>query len=161
AGTIDDTLLVDDCGDSREDPQPIPSRFSPPRTALARPIARINPFRYVCGSEYGSTSCRPHPCYPHLWRAPAVSYRTWTYRALFVIPLLLGVLVMLGGASGTGLLADGRHHVVGPSHSGPIAVTPDDRFVWVANPDDDSVTLIDVGGDANRVVDRIRVGAEP
>ena len=48
-----------------------------------------------------------------------------------------------------------------PSHSGPIAVTPDDRFVWVANPDDDSVTLIDVGGDANRVVDRIRVGAEP
>ena len=90
-----------------------------------------------------------------------MSYRTWTYRALFVIPLLLGVLVMLGGASGTGLLADGRHHVVGPSHSGPIAVTPDDRFVWVANPDDDSVTLIDVGGDANRVVDRIRVGDEP
>ena len=35
----------------------------------------------------------------------------------------------------------------GPSSSDPIAVSPDDRFVWVANPDSDSVSVINVQGD--------------
>src|SRR5881628_1954374 len=38
----------------------------------------------------------------------------------------------------------------GPTSSGPIAVTPDDSYVLVANPDSNSVTLIDVRSDANR-----------
>ena len=55
-----------------------------------------------------------------------------------------------------------HHHAPrGPSHSGPIAVAPGDRFVWVANPDNGSVSEIDVGGDANRVVARVKVGKEP
>ena len=62
--------------------------------------------------------------------------RTWTYRALFVVPLFLGVLAMLGGGPGTGLLADDSRIARDPSHSGPIAVSPNDRYVWVVNPDD-------------------------
>jgi YVTN family beta-propeller protein len=49
----------------------------------------------------------------------------------------------------------------GPTHSSPIAVTPDDRFVWVANPDNDSVSVINVQNDANQKVAEIKVGDEP
>jgi DNA-binding beta-propeller fold protein YncE len=36
----------------------------------------------------------------------------------------------------------------GPSSSGPIAVSPGDGFVWVVNPDSDSLSVINVRGDA-------------
>jgi len=49
----------------------------------------------------------------------------------------------------------------GPTHSGPIAITPDDRFVWVANPDNNSVSVINVQNDANQKVAEIPVGNEP
>src|SRR5262245_27390023 len=49
----------------------------------------------------------------------------------------------------------------GPTNSGPIAVTPDNKFVWVVNPDDDSVSVINVENDANQKVAEIQVGDEP
>jgi YVTN family beta-propeller protein len=49
----------------------------------------------------------------------------------------------------------------GPSSSGPVAITEDDRFVWVANPDNDSVTVIDVQNDRNVKLTEIPVGKEP
>jgi YVTN family beta-propeller protein len=49
----------------------------------------------------------------------------------------------------------------GPTRSSPIAVSPDDRFVWVANPENNSVSVINVEYDANRKVAEIGVGAEP
>jgi len=49
----------------------------------------------------------------------------------------------------------------GPTNSGPIAVAPDDKSVWVANPDSDSVSLINVETDANQKVAEIKVGDEP
>src|SRR5262249_3758969 len=49
----------------------------------------------------------------------------------------------------------------GPTHSSPIAVTPDNNFVWVANPDSDSVSVINVQNDANQKVAEIPVGDEP
>jgi YVTN family beta-propeller protein len=49
----------------------------------------------------------------------------------------------------------------GPTHSSPIAVTPDDQFVWVVNPDTDSVSILEVGNDANKKVGEIKVGDEP
>lgn len=49
----------------------------------------------------------------------------------------------------------------GPTSSGPIAVSPDDKTVWVANPDSDSVTAINVENDANQKVAEIKVGDEP
>ena len=45
--------------------------------------------------------------------------------------------------------------------SGPIQITPDDEDVWVANPDRNTVTRIDVEDDENRKKDEIKVGKEP
>src|SRR5437773_8227002 len=48
-----------------------------------------------------------------------------------------------------------------PTSSSPITITSDDRFVWVVNPDNDSVSVIAVLGDENRKVAEITVGEEP
>ncbi|PYJ03797.1 MAG: hypothetical protein DME25_11250 [Verrucomicrobia bacterium] len=47
------------------------------------------------------------------------------------------------------------------SASGPIALTSDDRFVWVVNPDNNSISVIEVGNDVNQRVTEIQVGEEP
>ncbi len=49
----------------------------------------------------------------------------------------------------------------GSTSSSPIAITPDDKFIWVVNPDTDSVSVIEVGNDANQKINEIRVGDEP
>jgi YVTN family beta-propeller protein len=49
----------------------------------------------------------------------------------------------------------------GPTTSSPIALSPDDRFVWVANPDSNSVSVVRVENDANQLVAEIPVGTEP
>ena len=59
------------------------------------------------------------------------------------------------------LIVSAQTAPAGPTSSGPIAVSPNDQFVWVVNPDADSVSVIDVAGDANRKVAEIRVGDEP
>jgi len=51
--------------------------------------------------------------------------------------------------------------VPGPTASSPIALSPDDRFVWVANPDNNSVSVVRVENDANQLVAEIPVGKEP
>ena len=61
-----------------------------------------------------------------------------------------------------GLLHGPSHsRSLGPTSSGPIAITPDDEFLWVANPDNNSVSLLAVGHDANRKLAEIPVGVEP
>src|SRR5262249_43967974 len=45
--------------------------------------------------------------------------------------------------------------------SGPIAISPDDNFVWAVNRDNNSVTVINVAGDVNQKVAEIVTGAEP
>src|SRR5438034_3783951 len=42
-----------------------------------------------------------------------------------------------------------------PTNSSPIAISHDDRFVWVVNPENDSVSVLEVGGDGNGVVFRV------
>ncbi len=49
----------------------------------------------------------------------------------------------------------------GPQASGPVQVSPDDRAVWVANPDTGTVTVIETLADSHRRLARITVGAEP
>ncbi len=49
----------------------------------------------------------------------------------------------------------------GPTSSGPIAITPDNNFVWEVNPDNDTVSVFNVQNDANQKVGEIRVGDEP
>src|SRR5262245_31627629 len=48
-----------------------------------------------------------------------------------------------------------------PTRSDPIALTSDNRFVWVANRDNNSVSVLEVGNDVNHKVREIPVGAEP
>src|SRR5262245_19377916 len=48
-----------------------------------------------------------------------------------------------------------------PTYSGPIALSPDDRYVCVVNPDNNSVSLLEVGGGANRKIVEVPVGEEP
>jgi YVTN family beta-propeller protein len=47
------------------------------------------------------------------------------------------------------------------TRSSPIAITSDDRFVWSVNPDNDSVSVFRVTGDANMKIAEIGVGKEP
>src|ERR1041385_4786912 len=48
-----------------------------------------------------------------------------------------------------------------PTASSPIALTRDDRFVWVVNPDNNSVSIIEVGGDVNHKIGEVTVGEDP
>jgi YVTN family beta-propeller protein len=48
-----------------------------------------------------------------------------------------------------------------PIQSSPIVLNAADRFLWVVNPDNDSVSVLDVGGDVNTKVREIPVGDEP
>ena len=48
-----------------------------------------------------------------------------------------------------------------PTNSSPIAISHDDRFVWVVNPENDSVSVLEVGGDVNTKIAEITVGDEP
>src|SRR5215203_4470040 len=57
------------------------------------------------------------------------------------------------GESGGGAVYD---H---PTHSSPIALSRDQRLVWVVNPGDDSVSVLRT--DTNQVLKKIKVGDEP
>lgn len=48
-----------------------------------------------------------------------------------------------------------------PSNSSPIAITSDDSKVVVVNPLNNSVTILNVAGDANQKVAEVNVGIEP
>ena len=49
----------------------------------------------------------------------------------------------------------------GPSNSGPIQISADDKAVWVANPETNSVAAFNVGGDKKELLGEITVGKEP
>jgi YVTN family beta-propeller protein len=66
-------------------------------------------------------------------------------------------LSLLAGVGGT----DDHQRLKGPSQSGPIQITPDDRYVWVANPDVNTVSRIDVRDDGDHDVVEVPVGKEP
>ena len=76
--------------------------------------------------------------------------------------LLVGAS-LLTSASGPGFSTERSHRAdrSRSTSSGPIQITPDDEDVWVANPDRNSVTRIDVKHDRNRRRDEVKVGVEP
>ena len=47
------------------------------------------------------------------------------------------------------------------SHSSTLALTSDGTYIWSVNPDSDTVSLLDVGGDRNHKLAEIAVGKEP
>src|SRR5262245_1616298 len=74
---------------------------------------------------------------------------------------LLGI-AWAAATSGRNAAFAARQNASGePTNSSPIALTHDDRFVYVANPDNDSVSVIEVGSGVNRLVREIPVGREP
>ena len=62
--------------------------------------------------------------------------------------------LFLPTVNGAPQITDGR-----PSWSAPLALSADDRQLWVVNADADSVTVVDVGGES--VLAEIAVGDEP
>ena len=68
---------------------------------------------------------------------------------------LLAAAGLLALAMATGARADG------PAGSAPIALTPDDAFVWMVNPDNDSVSVFDVRNDLNVRIALLDTGREP
>ena len=87
----------------------------------------------------------------------------WTRRLSLV---LLGTVSVLGasdpwGGSSLAVADSGKHRPRRATRSSPIAVTSDDQFVWSVNPDNNSVSVFDVAGDANKKIAEIPVGKEP
>ncbi|HEX6015215.1 MAG TPA: YncE family protein, partial [Geminicoccaceae bacterium] len=73
-------------------------------------------------------------------------------------PLLLAALAAVGGAA---VAAEPETEAVynQATHSSPIALSLDQRLVWVVNPGDDSVSVLRT--DTNTVLTKIKVGDEP
>jgi len=86
-----------------------------------------------------------------------------SFRLLGCATLTLGIVAASGSLENFD--TDFDHHglarFAGATQSGPIALSPDDRFAWVVNPDANTVTLLEVGNDLNRKVAELRVGSEP
>src|SRR5262245_24947689 len=60
-----------------------------------------------------------------------------------------------------GVTREAACFAAGPTRSDPIALTSDNRFAWVVNRDNNSVSVLEVGNDLNQKVREIPVGAEP
>jgi YVTN family beta-propeller protein len=77
---------------------------------------------------------------------------------------LLAAAAVLVSASGPGfspLHSSKKAKEAGSTSSGPIQITSDNDDVWVANPDRNTVTRIEVRKDRNRKREEIKVGREP
>lgn len=77
------------------------------------------------------------------------------------IVLAAAVAAGAGLAAWMGLASAAAQSPRSATRSSPIAITSDDRFVWSVNPDNDSVSVFDVGDDFNQKVAEIPVGDEP
>ena len=70
------------------------------------------------------------------------------------------VLASCGGGYG-GDNGGGNAARLAQSHSTTLALTSDNAFVWSVNPDNDSVSLLEVANDRNRKLAEVPVGKEP
>ena len=62
---------------------------------------------------------------------------------------------------GSWLRAATAQGAASPTHASPIAITSDNAEVWSVNPDNNSVSVFNVAGDANVKVAEVAVGIEP
>lgn len=70
-------------------------------------------------------------------------------------------LVACGGGGGYGGGGGGNAPRLTQSHSSPLALSANNAFVWSVNPDNDSVSVMDVAADRNQKIAEIPVGDEP
>ncbi len=89
-----------------------------------------------------------------LWRFWAIGGLVG-YAVVVLLLTALGGLLAAGSASGQSLAATFAH----PTNSSPIALSQDNSLVWVVNPDDDSVSVINAAN--NTLIKTIGVGDEP
>jgi YVTN family beta-propeller protein len=91
---------------------------------------------------------------PALWRA-------WAILGLLGYVLLVLALSAIGGYFARTEVAHGQALAVfdRPTTSSPIALSADNTLLWVVNPDDDSVSVINTA--TNTVLRKISVGDEP
>ena len=84
--------------------------------------------------------------------------------AIAITSALCAMVVACGGGGGYDnppAPAPGPSLARGPSNSGPIQISADDKTIWVANPATNSVTFVNVAGDKKQVLGELSVGKEP
>src|SRR5207237_10871095 len=76
--------------------------------------------------------------------------------------VLLGILIVgvVGGVSIEMAWTDRPHRRSSATSSSPIDITSDDRFVWVVNHDNNSVSVLEVEAEKNGNIAEIQVGKE-
>jgi YVTN family beta-propeller protein len=84
--------------------------------------------------------------------------RTLTVARIALIVSVAAGLVLLRSAPGS---AQNTPRFVGPLSSQPMALTSDDAFLIVANPDNDTVSFFEVRQDRNRRIAQVPVQQEP
>src|SRR5262245_18842448 len=86
-------------------------------------------------------------------------------RKVWMWLLALGVIVIAGswslGDPWVGKGARVATAATSATRSSPIAITSDNQFVWSVNPDNNSVSVFNVAGDANQKIAEVLVGTEP
>src|SRR5438552_17757523 len=70
-------------------------------------------------------------------------------------------LILLTVLAATAVAKPKKAQEPSTTSSGPIAISPDDQTVWTVNPDNNSVSVFNVAGDANTKTAEIAVGEEP
>lgn len=90
-------------------------------------------------------------------RRPILSSRWLAVSGVSLIVIGIGA----GLLSPFAVFAQGAKSFVGATHSSPITLNADDTLMAVVNPDVNSVTFFDVGGDKNVSLGEIAVGNEP
>ena len=82
----------------------------------------------------------------------------WRFIALAILAM---AIAMVSYERKPPALAGEVTRFAGPTSSQPLALTEDGGRLLVCNPDNNSVTMFNVGGDANQRVAEVRVGQEP
>src|SRR5262245_41993954 len=72
--------------------------------------------------------------------------------------IAIGALLLLTVVGG---VSQGARNEAAATSSSPIALTSDDRFVWVVNPDNNSVSVIRVKNEEKAKTEEIAVGQSP
>lgn len=87
------------------------------------------------------------------------------HHAFIFCLIALGSILIIASLLAAGLFpkaaAQGATRFAGPTKSSPLALSADDTLLAVVNPDANTVTLFDVGGDRNIPLGEFAVGREP
>lgn len=115
----------------------------------------------ILGCALAAAGLRRRP--PQVRRAPLSRLQGGWVEGPFIIYSLAGLalvvcMVLMKAPQAAGTTID---RFAGPTSSQPLALTADDAFLAVANPDNNSVSFFDLRGDRNRKLAEVAVQKEP